>query len=602
METSHFTFSFLLVAFSYLLSLCAQMTVLTGNFKCSSSPSTCISLVGYSSRHSTTLGNIQTLFSVKNFRLILEANNLPFSTTDAERVNPDQVVRIPIPCSCSNGTGVSNRVPVYKAKQGESLHYMGIEIFGGLVSYQKISDMNSLTDKSEIKISQKFWIPLPCSCDQLDGQNVVHYAHVVKEGSSLGEIAAQFGTDITTLARLNGISGDAPFLADYPLDVPLRGDARYTRCAPRFRCGHLTDLSYPFWTPEREECGHPDFKVNCSGDFAEFSKSSVKFRILAMNYDDHTIRLARMDYINNLCLQNAENETINQQVLPYSRDTQLVTFNYKCPSSMEDLNCEVDIGGQSYLFSSPSNLTSCKRNVIIPISRSALEIAERNQSEEAIKKALDGGFELNFNSDCSECVRSGGACGHSQGSRAFVCYCIDGNYEHTCHSVKKSRLSRKVKIGIGLACGFMGTVSIAIGLVIFKTSLGFRKRKTSHNSRNHDLKALTQLKQYSYAEVKKITKSFSHTDLENGEHTRKFGDEITREEKEIAKKMILVGLWCIQPCPSNRPPMNRVVEMMEGSLDALEVPPKPSLHLSAAPLAESSWLSEENSSYSEVLI
>lgn len=66
--------------------------------------------------------------------------------------------------------------------------------------------------------------------------------------------------------------------------------------------------------------------------------------------------------------------------------------------------------------------------------------------------------------------------------------------------------------------------------------------------------------------------------------------------------MILVGLWCIQPCPSNRPLMNRVVEMMEGRLDAIEVPPKHSLQLSAAPLAESSWLSEENSDYSEVLL
>ncbi|XP_054794686.1 LEAF RUST 10 DISEASE-RESISTANCE LOCUS RECEPTOR-LIKE PROTEIN KINASE-like 2.1 isoform X2 [Prosopis cineraria] len=52
-------------------------------------------------------------------------------------------------------------------------------------------------------------------------------------------------------------------------------------------------------------------------------------------------------------------------------------------------------------------------------------------------------------------------------------------------------------------------------------------------------------------------------------------DDITREESEIAKKMILVGLWCIQPMPSDRPPMNRVIEMLEGSLDQLSIPPKP---------------------------
>ncbi|XP_010435808.1 PREDICTED: probable receptor-like protein kinase At5g39030 [Camelina sativa] len=83
-----------------------------------------------------------------------------------------------------------------------------------------------------------------------------------------------------------------------------------------------------------------------------------------------------------------------------------------------------------------------------------------------------------------------------------------------------------------------------------------------------------------------------YKDLEDGEQTWVFGDEITKEEKETAKKMIVVGLWCIQPCPSDRPPMNKVVEMMEGSLDALEIPPKPSMHISAEVIPESPSLSD----------
>ena len=71
-----------------------------------------------------------------------------------------------------------------------------------------------------------------------------------------------------------------------------------------------------------------------------------------------------------------------------------------------------------------------------------------------------------------------------------------------------------------------------------------------------------------------------YNDLENGQQTWILGDEVTMEENEIAKKMILVSLWCIQPCPMERPPMNRVVEMLEGSLDSLEIPPKPSMHIS----------------------
>ncbi|RQP02197.2 hypothetical protein POPTR_017G117120v4 [Populus trichocarpa] len=51
---------------------------------------------------------------------------------------------------------------------------------------------------------------------------------------------------------------------------------------------------------------------------------------------------------------------------------------------------------------------------------------------------------------------------------------------------------------------------------------------------------------------------------------------ITEEEEEIVEKMILVGLWCIQTIPSHRPSMTKVVEMFEGSLQSLQIPPRPS--------------------------
>ncbi|CAE5963211.1 unnamed protein product [Arabidopsis arenosa] len=95
--------------------------------------------------------------------------------------------------------------------------------------------------------------------------------------------------------------------------------------------------------------------------------------------------------------------------------------------------------------------------------------------------------------------------------------------------------------------------------------------------------------------------SHKSDDLEKGYNKRLVENEITSEEEEIVRKMTLVGLWCIQSSPSNRPPMNRVVEMLEGSLNALEVPPKPVLqHISAAPLSESFGMLGESSITSEV--
>ncbi|KAL3510730.1 hypothetical protein ACH5RR_030131 [Cinchona calisaya] len=55
-------------------------------------------------------------------------------------------------------------------------------------------------------------------------------------------------------------------------------------------------------------------------------------------------------------------------------------------------------------------------------------------------------------------------------------------------------------------------------------------------------------------------------------------DAVTNEEENIlARKMIIVSLWCIQTDPSTRPSSTKVVEMLEGSLEALQIPPKPSL-------------------------
>jgi serine/threonine protein kinase len=51
--------------------------------------------------------------------------------------------------------------------------------------------------------------------------------------------------------------------------------------------------------------------------------------------------------------------------------------------------------------------------------------------------------------------------------------------------------------------------------------------------------------------------------------------DVTNETEEIARKMALVGFWCTQTIPGNRPSMGRVVEMLERSLSELEIPPKP---------------------------
>ncbi|KAH7840838.1 hypothetical protein Vadar_022376 [Vaccinium darrowii] len=60
------------------------------------------------------------------------------------------------------------------------------------------------------------------------------------------------------------------------------------------------------------------------------------------------------------------------------------------------------------------------------------------------------------------------------------------------------------------------------------------------------------------------------------------------EANASARKMIIVGLWCIQTDPSHRPSMSRVVEMLEGNLESLLIPPKPFLSSPSRPSVDSS--------------
>ncbi|CAA2975956.1 LEAF RUST 10 DISEASE-RESISTANCE LOCUS RECEPTOR-LIKE PROTEIN KINASE-like [Olea europaea subsp. europaea] len=54
------------------------------------------------------------------------------------------------------------------------------------------------------------------------------------------------------------------------------------------------------------------------------------------------------------------------------------------------------------------------------------------------------------------------------------------------------------------------------------------------------------------------------------------------------KTMLIVGLWCIQTNPATRPSMSRVIEMLEGNMESLQIPPRPYLFLQSRELAHPS--------------
>ncbi|KAI9185381.1 hypothetical protein LWI28_006655 [Acer negundo] len=50
---------------------------------------------------------------------------------------------------------------------------------------------------------------------------------------------------------------------------------------------------------------------------------------------------------------------------------------------------------------------------------------------------------------------------------------------------------------------------------------------------------------------------------------------VSEIEGVIARKLCIIGLWCIQVKATDRPSITKVVEMLEGSIDDLQMPPRP---------------------------
>jgi hypothetical protein len=54
-------------------------------------------------------------------------------------------------------------------------------------------------------------------------------------------------------------------------------------------------------------------------------------------------------------------------------------------------------------------------------------------------------------------------------------------------------------------------------------------------------------------------------------------EDATEEEKKIGNKMIIIALWCIQMKPNEHPSMDKVVQMLQGEVECLQMPSKPFL-------------------------
>ncbi|KAF5462906.1 hypothetical protein F2P56_018873 [Juglans regia] len=79
------------------------------------------------------------------------------------------------------------------------------------------------------------------------------------------------------------------------------------------------------------------------------------------------------------------------------------------------------------------------------------------------------------------------------------------------------------------------------------------------------------------ASAEHLSQIYFHTWIYDQFHNEKNIEiqDATEDERKICKKMMIVALWCIQMKPTDCPSMNKVVKMLEGDVECLQVPLKP---------------------------
>ncbi|KAJ0507491.1 putative glycerophosphodiester phosphodiesterase, protein kinase RLK-Pelle-LRK10L-2 family [Helianthus annuus] len=138
---------------------------------------------------------------------------------------------------------------------------------------------------------------------------------------------------------------------------------------------------------------------------------------------------------------------------------------------------------------------------------------------------------------------------------------------------------------------------------VFISSLGGSSHKSDVYSYGMMILEMTGARKHNNARKTSTTESYFpdwiYKQVEVGGN---LGDNgvTTEEDDELARKMMMVSLWCIRIDPLDRPSISKVMEMLEGSFESLQVPPRRFESSPARPFQDTSLSSTQSSSSEKV--
>nr|XP_033512188.1 LEAF RUST 10 DISEASE-RESISTANCE LOCUS RECEPTOR-LIKE PROTEIN KINASE-like 1.2 isoform X1 [Nicotiana tomentosiformis] len=244
---------------------------------------------------------------------------------------------------------------------------------------------------------------------------------------------------------------------------------QHTICNSTYSCGNIRNIGFPFWGGDRpQECGFPQFELECEANHNPVMKiDNHDFRVLDINGEKQTMRIARNDLEEDICPDRFGNTTLNDALFRYVPDLQPFVLFYDCPfdipSEWKKFSFSCNINGNSSLGFYPDESFSsfwgpryprCEHKVMVLVVMKAFE-QFKNEGSTKILELLKQGFDVVYNksTECIVCEKSGGLCWSETNLTEPTCLCRDQTYSYHCGYVTDQGNKRdiRVKAAVGVS-------------------------------------------------------------------------------------------------------------------------------------------------------